>query len=303
MNNRVAVREFLISRRARITPAQAGLPGGTRRRVPGLRREEVAVLAGVSTEWYTRLEKGHIRDVSYDVLEAVARALRLDDEERIYLFDMARAARAETPGSSMRDCRAEAAAVAELPASVQWLLDSMTLSAAWVTSRHLDVLAVNPLGRALYSPLLESPHSFGPGAAGVHPNMARYHFLSPGARDFHGKWEATADVLVGLLRTEVGRAHCDQALHDLVAELSEASGEFRARWQAHHIVINYRGPKVFRHPFAGPLTLAYHAMHLPISVQEGQMMNVCTAEPGSADEERLRLLASWVAPSSAGQLR
>jgi transcriptional regulator with XRE-family HTH domain len=293
VNNRVAVREFLISRRARITPVQAGLPGGARRRVPGLRREEVAVLAGVSTEWYTRLEKGHIRDVSYDVLEAVARALRLDDEERIYLFDMARVARAETPGSSARECPAVAARV-ELPATVQWLLDSMTLSSAMVTSKRLDVLAINPLGRALYAPLFESPEQ---------PNLARFHFLDPGARDFHGNWEATADVLVGLLRTEVGRAHCDQALHDMVAGLNEVSDEFRARWQAHNIVINYRGTKVFRHPFAGPLTLAYHSMDLPIAVQDGPMLSVCTAEPGSADEERLRMLASWVAPESAAQAR
>jgi transcriptional regulator with XRE-family HTH domain len=284
-----AVRDFLISRRGRLTPAQAGLPGTARRRVPGLRREEVAVLAGVSSEWYTRLEKGHIRDVSYDVLEAVARALRLDDEERIYLFDLARTARDETPGGSAQNCRAVAAAEVELPTTVQWLLDSMTLSSAMVSNKRLDVLAINPLGRALYSPMFESPER--------HPNLARYHFLAPGARDFYANWDVTADVLVGLLRTEAGRAHCDQVLHDLVEELSDASDEFRTRWQAHRIVIHNRGTKLFRHPFAGPLTLAYHSMHLPISVQEAQMMTVCTAEPRSADEERLRMLASWTAPA------
>ncbi|MBL7257456.1 helix-turn-helix transcriptional regulator [Paractinoplanes lichenicola] len=294
MNNRAAVRDFLISRRARVTPAQAGLPTSGRRRVPGLRREEVAVLAGVSTEWYTRLEKGHIRDVSYDVLDAVARTLRLDDEERLYLFDLARAARAETPDGTSQDCRSVAAADVELPPTVQWLLDSMTLSSATVTNRRLDVLAINPLGRALYSPMFDSPASGEPN----HPNLARYHFLCPSARDFYGDWDVTADVLVGLLRTEAGRAHCDDVLHGLVAELSDASAEFRARWAKHHIVIHNRGTKLFRHPFAGPLTLAYHSMLLPISVQEAQMTTLCTAEPGSPDEDRLRMLASWSAPSS-----
>ncbi|AGL18405.1 helix-turn-helix domain-containing protein [Actinoplanes sp. N902-109] len=302
MDNRTAVREFLISRRGRVTPAQAGLPGTARRRVPGLRREEVAVLAGVSTEWYTRLEKGHIRDVSYDVLDAVARALRLDDEERIYLFDLARTARAETPDSAARDCRTVAATEVELPETVQWLLDSMTLSSAMVSNKRLDVLAINPLGRALYAPMFESPESADPGTGAARPNLARYHFLAPGSRDFYANWDVTADVLVGLLRTEAGRAHCDQSLHRLVTELCDVSADFRTRWQAHNIVIHNRGTKVFRHPFAGPLTLAYHSVHVPISVQETQMLTVCTARPRSADEDRLRLLASWSAPAPAGSM-
>ncbi|GAA3634672.1 helix-turn-helix transcriptional regulator [Kineosporia mesophila] len=289
VNNRASVRDFLMSRRARITPAQAGLPVSGHRRVPGLRREEVAVLAGVSSEWYARLEKGHIAEVSYDVLDAVARALRLDDEERIYLFDMARAARADEPG---RACGPRPAT--DLPPTVQWLLDSMALSSAMVSNKRLDVLAVNPLGRALYSPMLESPTTHEHGQA----NLARYHFADPGSHDFYGNWHVTADVLVGLLRTEAGRDHCDTGITDLVTELSQVSPEFRTRWAAHNVVIHNRGTKLFRHPTAGPLTLAYHSMNLPISVQEAEMLTVCTAEPGSADEDRLRLLASWSAPQT-----
>jgi transcriptional regulator with XRE-family HTH domain len=289
VNNRASVRDFLMSRRARITPAQAGLPVSGRRRVPGLRREEVAVLAGVSSEWYVRLEKGHISDVSFDVLDAVARALRLDDEERIYLFDLARAARGGAPD---RICGVTTTPA--LPTTVQWLLDSMALSSAMVSNRRLDVLALNPLGRALYSPMLQSPTTREHGRA----NLIRYHFADPGAQDFYGDWNITANVLVGLLRTEAGRDHCDDGITDLVSELSSTSAEFRTRWAAHNIVIHNRGTKIFRHPTAGPLTLAYHSLDLPISAQKSEMMTVCTAEPGSADEDRLRLLASWSAPQN-----
>jgi transcriptional regulator with XRE-family HTH domain len=289
VNNRASVRDFLMSRRARITPAQAGLPVSGHRRVPGLRREEVAVLAGVSGEWYARLEKGHISDVSYDVLDAVARALRLDDEERIYLFDLARAARGDEPD---RICGATSTLT--LPTRVQWLLDSMTLSSAMISNKRLDVLAVNPLGRALYSPMLESPTTLEHGQA----NLIRYHFADPGARTFYGDWDVTANVLVGLLRAEAGRDHCESGIIQLVAELSSTSADFRTLWAAHNIVIHNRGTKHFQHPTAGPLSLAYHSVNLPISASKAEMMTVCTAEPGSADEDRLRLLASWVAPQN-----
>lgn len=148
-DNRADIRDFLATRRAKITPEQVGLPTSGRRRVPGLRREEVAVLAGVSTEWYTRLEQGHISGVSEDVLDAVARALQLEEDERTYLFDLARAA--QPPSRTPRRRKA-----VDIPPRVQWLLDSMTLSAAFVTNGRLDIVATNALARALFAPLFDS---------------------------------------------------------------------------------------------------------------------------------------------------
>ncbi len=171
--NRDEIRDFLASRRARITPVQVGLPASTRRRVAGLRREEVAVLAGVSTEWYTRLEKGHIGGVSEEVLDAVARALRLDDDERTYLFDLARSSR---PASCTRSRRRDV----EVPPQVQWLLDSMTMSSAFVRNGRTDVVASNALARAVYAPMFDSSTVDQRG----HPNIVRYIFLDPGAHDF-----------------------------------------------------------------------------------------------------------------------
>ena len=191
VDNRSDIRDFLASRRARITPEQAGLlPGGGRRRVPGLRREEVAVLAGVSTDWYTRLEKGHIAGVSEDVLEAVARALQLDEAERTYLFDLARAAARPT-------ARHSAARKAPIQPRVQWMLDSMTGSAAFVANGRLDILATNTLGWALHSPLFDNPRR--------PANFARFQFLDPRARDFYEDWEGAANITVALLRAEAGR--------------------------------------------------------------------------------------------------
>ncbi|GGP81377.1 helix-turn-helix transcriptional regulator [Saccharothrix coeruleofusca] len=280
--NRADVREFLISRRARISPEQVSLPVTGRRRVPGLRREEVAMLAGVSVDWYTRLEKGHISGVSQEVLEAVARVLRLDDEERVYLFDLAHAA---------RPARRTPAAAAPLPPNVQWLLDSMTLSTAMVTNERHDVLAANPLARALYAPLFGSATTRESG----HANLVRYHFLDPGARDFYGDWNLTADMLVASLRTEAGRNPHDIETRGLVGELTTASADFRARWNTHNILIHVRGTKLFRHPEAGRLSLSYYSLGLPVSVGETRHMCVCTAEPGSADEDKLTLLASLAA--------
>ncbi|MFJ1730406.1 helix-turn-helix domain-containing protein [Streptomyces sp. NPDC088254] len=287
-DNRADIRDFLASRRARITPEQAGLPSSGRRRVPGLRREEVAVLAGVSTDWYTRLEKGHINGVSEDVLEAVARALQLDDDERTYLFDLARAA--QPPSRTPRRRKA-----VDIPARVQWLLDSVTLSAAFVTNGRLDIMATNALARALFAPVFNSVTVDDRGR----PNFARYYFLDPGSRDFVDDWDRAAALTAALLRAEAGRCPNDKGLRELVGELSTLSAEFRTLWAAHDVRIHHGGVKRFRHPDAGPLELTYQPLDLPLSAREAHALTIYTAEPGSPDEERLRLLASWTAEPTA----
>jgi transcriptional regulator with XRE-family HTH domain len=284
VDNRSDIRGFLASRRARIGPEQAGLlPGGGRRRVPGLRREEVAVLAGVSTDWYIRLEKGHIAGVSEDVLEAVARALQLDEAERRHLFDLARAAK---PSNTAR--RRGRASVRP---RVQWLLDSMSSSAAFVANGRMDILAANTLGRALYSRVLDDdPHRPG--------NIARFQFLDPRARDFHPDWAGAASTTVALLRTEAGRNPHDQDLRELVGELSTLSEEFRTRWAAHDVRIHRTGVKQFHHPAVGTLDLVYHSMPLPTEGPEDLLLTAYTAEPGTPSEDALTLLAGWAASAA-----
>lgn len=286
--NRGEIRDFLATRRAKITPAQAGLPTGIRRRVPGLRREEVAVLAGVSTEWYTRLEKGHIGGVSEDVLDAVARALRLDDDERTYLFDLARSSRqaSRTPMSRRRDV--------EVPPQVQWLLDSMTMSSAFVRNGRTDIVAGNALARALFAPMFDSVTTDGRGR----PNLARYIFLDPAADDFFVDWDAAGIATAALLRAEAGREPRDRALRELVGELSTLSAEFRSRWAAHDVLIRHEGVKRLQHPDVGHLELTFQSLDLPQSGRAVHGLIIYTAEPGTASEDRLKLLASWAATQS-----
>jgi transcriptional regulator with XRE-family HTH domain len=280
VDHRAEIRDFLATRRARISPEQAGLlPGGGRRRVPGLRREEVAVLAGVSTDWYVRLEKGHIAGVSDDVLEAVARALQLDEAERAHLFDLARAAR---PSRAPR----RRSRVTVRP-RVQWLLDTMTGSAAIALNGRMDVLAANTLGRALYSPVFDDPRR--------PANIARFQFLDPRARDFHPDWNGAATTTVAILRTEAGRHPDDPDLRELVGELSTVSEEFRTRWAAHDVRIHRTGVKQFRHPAVGVLDLVYHTTALPTEGPEDLSLTTYTAEPGTTSEDGLTLLASWAA--------
>jgi transcriptional regulator with XRE-family HTH domain len=287
VDNRSDIRDFLASRRARITPEQAGLlPGGGRRRVPGLRREEVAVLAGVSTDWYTRLEKGHIAGVSEDVLEAVARALQLDEAERTYLFDLARAAARPTRAPQRRSR-------AQIQPRVQWMLDSMTGSAAFVANGRLDILATNTLGWALHSPMFDSPQR--------PANFARFQFLDLRAHEYYSDWEAAANITVALLRAEAGRRPHDTQLRELVGELSTVSEEFRTRWAAHDVRIHHNGAKQFRHPVVGTLDLGYCTLALPAEDAADLRLTIYTAEPGSASEDGLKLLASWAATSTAVQ--
>ncbi|MFM9448764.1 helix-turn-helix transcriptional regulator [Streptomyces acidiscabies] len=282
MNNHDEVREFLTSRRAKITPEQAGLPAGTRRRVTGLRRSEVAALADVSVEYYAKLERGSLAGVSPAVLEAVASALQLDEAERAHLLHLAQAQ--EGSGTLPRP-RARAGRQRILHESLQWTLGAVTAGPAFVTNGRLDVLAANQLARAFYSDLFEG---------GTRPpNIARYQFLDPAARVFFSDWDLAADMTVDVLRTEAGRNPLDKGLHDLVGELSTRSDAFRTRWGAHNVTRHGTGTKRFHHPVVGDLTLAWE--YLTLAAEPGHTLTVYTAEPGSPSEERLRLLASWAA--------
>lgn len=279
MDTRSEIREFLTSRRARITPEQAGLRtyGGSRR-VPGLRREEVALLAGVSVDYYTRLERGNASGVSEGVLEALARALQLDEAERAHLFDLARAA-----GSTPRRRRRPASQ--QVRPSVQRMLDAMTAAPAFVRNGRMDILAANRLGRAFYAQHFDSPH--GP------PNSARFIFLDPRAPDFYVDWEQVATDAVAILRSEAGRDPYDRGLSDLVGELSMRSETFRTRWATHNVRFHDTGSKRFHHPVVGDLSLTFETMALVADAD--LMLFVYTAEPGSKSEEALNLLASWTA--------
>lgn len=282
IENRNDVREFLMSRRAHVSPEQAGLPSGPHRRVPGLRRSEVATLAGVSVEYYAKLERGAIAGASASVLDALAGALQLNDTERSHLFDLARAA--DGVPLSGRPRRRSSKGASTRP-SLQWMLDSITDGVAFVRNQHQDLEATNRLGRAFYSPV------FGEGDGGRTPNLARFQFLDPAARDFYPDWELFAGMCVGIMRAEAGRDPHDKDLQDLVGELSTRSEVFRQLWAAHDVRTHGNGTKRFRHPVAGELTLAYE--ELAITAEPGHVLLVYTAEPGSPSAERLQLLASW----------
>jgi transcriptional regulator with XRE-family HTH domain len=280
MNNRTEVREFLMSRRARLTPEDAGLTAGPNRRVAGLRRSEVALLADVSVEYYAKLERGSIAGASASVLESLARALHLDDTERAHLFDLARAADGiPTSGRPRRRATAQAGA----RPSLQWALEAITEGVAFVRDPYQNLLATNALGRAFYSPVI--------GDGGRTPNLARFQFLDPASRDFYPDWELFGEMCVGVMRSEAGRDPHDRTMQDLVGELSTRSETFRALWGAHNVRTHGSGTKRFRHPVAGELTLAYE--ELAITAEPGLVLLVYTAEPGSPSAERLRLLASW----------
>jgi transcriptional regulator with XRE-family HTH domain len=273
------IREFLTSRRARLTPEQAGLPWyGDNRRVPGLRREEVALLAGVSVDYYTRLERGNVAGASETVLDRLARALQLDDVERAHLFDLARAA--HTPGSRPRRRVRQ-----RMRPSVQLMLDAMTGAPGFVRNGRLDLLAANRLGRALYSQHFDSPYQ--------PANSARFVFLDPRAATFYLDWETVAKDVVATLRAQAGRDPYDRGLSDLVGELSTRSETFRTFWAAHNVRKHDTGVKRFHHPVMGDLTVTYESMEL--AADPGLTMFVYTAEPGSTSEEALNVLASWAA--------
>jgi transcriptional regulator with XRE-family HTH domain len=281
VDNRPEVREFLTSRRAKITPGQAGVPQVGHRRVPGLRRSEVAALAGMSVEYYAKLERGSLGGVSAGVLDAIARALQLDEAERTHLFHLAHAADGTT--AAMRPRRRTK--LWTVRPSLQWTLDSITTGPAIVGNNRSDLLAANHLGRALYADVYNDPTG--------QPNFARFVFLDSAAHRFYPDWDLAADITVANLRTAAGADPHDKALHDLVGELSTRSDEFRRRWGAHNVRTHGAGVKHFHHHVVGDLALAYESLDL--RAEPALTMTIYAAEPDSATAHALALLASWAA--------
>ncbi|WP_329236158.1 helix-turn-helix transcriptional regulator [Actinoallomurus sp. NBC_01490] len=274
------VREFLSTRRARITPQQAGLPVfGVNRRVTGLRREEVALLAGMSIDYYIRLERGNLSGASDSVLDSLSHALQLDDAERAHLYDLARAATASE--------RRPPAAPGRIRPVILRMLDAMTDLPAYIRNGRFDILAANSLGRALYAPVYDSPLFAQRGPV----NTARFLFLDPGSADFWSEWEKAANDSVAFLRTETGRSPRDKGLTDLIGELSTKSDEFAQRWARHDVKFPRSGVKQLHHPLVGDLALPYEALDLP--ADPGLCITVYSPAPGSPERQALDLLASW----------
>jgi transcriptional regulator with XRE-family HTH domain len=284
VDNRAEVRDFLTSRRGRITPERAGLPlYGTNRRVTGLRREEVAMLAGVSTDYYTRLERGNLTGVSESVLEALASALKLDESERTHLFDLARAA-----NSGARQRRT--APRQHVREGVQRILDTIG-APAYVRNNRLDLLGVNRLGRALLADLYPVGSDSDDPVTTARPNLARYLFLDHRSRDFYPEWAAVAKDVVAALRIEAGRNPYDRGLTDLVGELSTRSEEFRSWWASHNVRLHRTSTKQMHHPVVGELELTGEALALPGDT--GLTIITYTVEPHSASAQAMDFLASW----------
>ena len=278
MSNEDDIREFLATRRAKVSPEHAGLPTYGRRRVAGLRREEVAFLAGISAEYYTRLERGQAHGVSDEVLDAVCGALRLDEAERAHLLDLMRTASADKP-------QRRTAAPQRIRPSIGRIVDSMAGVPAFVRNGRFDILHANQLATALYSEHFRDA---------VRPaNSARFVFLDPRARSFYVDWETTAHDIVATLRGEAGRNPYDRALSDLIGLLSTRSDEFRVRWASHDVRFHRTGAKRLHHPLVGELTLAYESLELP--ADPGLTIVTYSAEPGSSSEEALLELGRWAA--------
>lgn len=282
VDNRAEVRDFLVSRRAKITPEQAGLPAAGQRRVPGLRRSEVAALAGVSVEYYSKLERGALAGVSAGVLDGIARALQLETAERSHLFHLAQSA--DGTSGLTRPRRGGSRRWTPRP-GLRWTLDAITAVPAFVGNGRSDLVVANLLARALFSEMYADPTR--------PPNFARFIFLDSAARCFYPDWESMADATVSNMRTAAGRDPHDEGLHQLVGELATRSDEFRRRWSAHDVRIHGAGTKRFRHPIVGELVLAFETAEL--QAEHGLDLCICSAEPGSPSEHALALLASWAA--------
>lgn len=284
MDNSKDVREFLTSRRARITPEQADIPAyGGVRRVAGLKREEVAMLAGVSTEYYARLERGNLRGVSESVLESLARALQLDEAERVHLLGLAKAA-GPARANGARRLRAQ------VSPSVTRIMGAMTEIPAYVRNSRMDVLAANSLCYALYDGILR------PDALPL--NLARFVFLDPRSTEFFRDWDTIADGIAAALRSEVGQAPGDRALNQLIGDLATGSTEFSTRWARHDVRFHRTARKVLRTSLVGEIELTGDALEFP---SEGLILIAYTAEPDSKAKEQLEFLASWSSTQLAAQ--
>jgi transcriptional regulator with XRE-family HTH domain len=273
------IRDFLTSRRARVTPEQAGVPAFAGvRRVPGLRREEVAHAAGISVDYYNRLERGKTTNASPEILDAIARTLQLDPTEHDHLFDLFVSTRRPSSRPTRR------APQLTVRPTLQRVIDGLDMP-AFIESPRLDILAANHLGRALYT---------WPGEDALVPfNVARYLFLDPRAAKFYLDWESMARNQVALLRTETGRDPAHPELIKLIGELSTHSERFRTLWAAHDVRKYREGPKRFHHPIVGDLEFIGES--LDVSNTPGLFVLAYTIEPGSPTAEAMTLLASWAA--------
>lgn len=280
MDHREEVAQFLRSRRDRLTPDQVGIIGGSRRRVSGLRREEVAMLTRVSVEYYARMERGDLSGVSAEVLDSLAHALRLDEAETTHLHDLSRAAgpRPARPRRRPGD--------QTVRPSLRRFLDAITGAPVWIRDRRMNIVAANALGRALYAPIFDDP------ASGA--NTARFVFLNPEADRFFPDWDRGADEIAATLRSYAGQTPQDKGLTDLIGELVTRSDEFRIRWAKHNVRFHRLGIKRIHHPLVGDLELDYESLDLPANPD--WFMFAHTAAPGSPTDERLRFLGSLTAP-------
>src|SRR4051794_22849508 len=295
MDSRADLRDFLTSRRERLTPRQAGLPDfGGRRRVKGLRREEVALLAGMSTEYYVRLERGNGTGVSDTILDAISRALQLDDAEHAHLYDLVRTAdQSHGPAGPARATGRRRGRSAQVSATVLQLIEAMRDVPVFVQNGRLDAVATNRLGAALFSEMFVLPRR--------PVNAARFTFLDPRARSFYRDWEGNARQIVALLRAESGRAPHDRVLTDLVGELATRSDLFPTLWAAHDVRVHQTGTKNVHHPVVGDLDLTYEAMDL--TSEPGLQLLAFSAPPGSPSDDGLQLLAAWAATAQPDPTR
>ncbi|MFF7903202.1 helix-turn-helix transcriptional regulator [Streptomyces sp. NPDC007920] len=276
MDAKTEIRDFITSRRAKITPEEVGLSSYGARRVPGLRREEVAALAGVSVDYYNRMERGNLAGVSEEILGAVASALRLDEAERAHLFDLARASKDRVTDKRRRPTRRT------VRPSIEWMINALNGAAVFVVNSRQDILAVNHLGREFYAPMFMSH---------APANVARFTYLDPRAKEFFADWGRTVKECVAALRTQVGRDPFDRDLSDLVGELSLHSDEFAAFWATHNVRLHREAEKRFNHPLVGELTLRYE--RLSVTADPGLEIFAYMAEPGSRSEEGFNFLASY----------
>lgn len=278
---RTEINEFLSSRRARITPAQAGIAlDGTARRVPGLRREEVARLAGISVDYYVLLERGNLSGASEDILNALARALQLTEAEQIHLSNLAEVSQRVHGQDRQQPTRVHP--------RVREILDAVTATPAWARNGQFDILATNRLGRALYDPIFrELPDR---------PNTARHCYLGDSAADFWVDRGQFTEDFAARLRMESAVRHTDPRLRELISELLARSETFRRQWRSRDVTLLHSGLKRFQHPVVGRLDLNYETMNL--NSAPGLVLSVYLSRPGSGTAERLRHLGQWASTQS-----